>query len=131
MTLRQFRDSLRQYSNPTATLEDRLPLIMPSSTFHTPNLPEKSVEPVQQVDDSTSPAPRQNWTSPEGLYPEGRTPASLAFKAGLDLWRKAKAKNKTPKPEDESENAGDVPEMSGSDHESRGDDQKDGGKSVP
>lgn len=44
--------------------------------------------------------------SPEDTYPNGRTPASLAFKAGLDAWRKERAKNKTSKPEDESGHAG-------------------------
>lgn len=107
---------------------------MTSSSSDTSNVPEDSVEPepVQPVNDSTSPNPRKTTMSLEDQYPGGsRTPASLAFKAGLDIWRKERAKNKTSKPEDKSDNAGGIAAQSGSDHEPRADNQKDGGKSVP
>jgi hypothetical protein len=56
---------------------------------------------------------------PGDPYPDGRTPASLAFKAGLDSWQKERAKNKPSKPADESDNTGGVAAQVGSDHEPR------------
>jgi hypothetical protein len=104
----------------------------------TPNVLEDSVErarePVQPVNDSTSPDPRKTTLPPVDTYASGPTRASLAFKAGLDAWRKERDENKTPKPEDESDksdNAGGVAAQPGSDYEPRAVNQKDGGKSVP
>jgi hypothetical protein len=65
---------------------------------------------------------------PGDPYPDGRTPASLAFKTGLDAWQKERAKNKPSKPDDESDNTGGVAAQGGSDHEPRSSRQSEGAR---